>query len=567
MAISDSMFLFDIVIKNIKSHKEDKKFRLTAQFGNVFNILLKNPKTVSLTTKLDKAKFNEKFKTKKNISIKKSFGRNARKGQSIIIISKPTVLLTKMHKYPLQICVWEDNKLDCKLGSTTLPWNKIYTNYLRNIQKNPEILRPYSEGFYSVYEESNTKRILSLEMSIKLTYLGNKRTSHIGSISEDMANFIYTNAISKRNTVFSAVRETKSNNKYYNVCSTKLSIIKNKKKHIIMEENQKENISNVPEKIVYPLQAVMSDSKIAINEEQKDINKTISCSSLYGKRNNPLKYIFGDPNGSFGNKVYYVGYFSVKNDSSSPNSTKVSDDENLQKRSQSIKKFTFKKCDTECKGRRGTSSNSEISLNLSEEAAKINVTKCQEIDCNERDHRKLPPPPDERILLDLSNIRNNCCNETKEKIEEVKGGLKAKMKIGKDSCFCTCECTFGFTKKTTYCNVCGGYEVAGDELAKKTIQEMPIPCPIFHKVIDKNKLKTWSTSGSESKKKADDQKILKVSSSQKAVASDKRHAVTEKKSVESEKDSKKGKKKKSDERFKFNYGYKGIRTYLKFCCN
>ncbi|CAH2086063.1 unnamed protein product [Euphydryas editha] len=558
MALSDSMFLFEIVLKGIKSYREDKKIRVTAQFSNVFNMTLRNPKTASRSTKLEKIKLNQKHKVRKNnISIQKSLGHKARTGESIIIISKLAVLLSNMQKYPLIISVWRDNDLDCKLGSTVLPWNKIYTNYLSNIQKNPETVRPYSEGFYSVYDESCTKRILSLEMSMKLTYLHNKIISQFRSISQDMANFMYTNIISKQNVVLSTVKKTKSNDQIYNVCSTKVKfpITKNRKKPMIMERKQEMSIISQT-KVLSP-NTIKSDSKIA-HEEQKNINRTMSCSSFYNKRKKALKYIFGDPNGSFGNQVYYVGYFAVKNNNSSRNSTKVSDDETLQKPSEPIKKFKLKKCDTECKERRGVSSNSEISINLSEEAAKINVTKCHEIDCNERDHRKLPTPPDERILLDLSNIRNECCNgnKTEEKIEEVIGGLTAKMKIGNDPCFCTCECTFGFTKKTTYCHVCGGYEVAGDELAKKTILEMPIPCPIFHKIIDKNKLKTWSTSGSESRKKIDDQKILKVSSSQKAVASDKRFTVTEKKSVESEKDSKKGKKKKKDERFKFNYGYK-----------
>ncbi|CAH0721997.1 unnamed protein product, partial [Brenthis ino] len=235
-------------------------------------------------------------------------------------------------------------------------------------------------------------------------------------------------------------------------------------------------------------------------------------------------------------------------------SPKVSKVESSHKSNASRKKFKFKRCDSECQGKRQTSE-SAYSLDLSEGGAQISVTKCKEVDCNDRAHRKLPTPPDDRVLLDISNIKKDCCiNE--QITEKVIGGVTTKMQIGEGPCYCTCECTFGFMKKTTYCTVCGGYEVAGEELARKPAIEMPIPCPFFHKLVDKSKLKTWSTSGSESKKKGEDSKSTKVNSFQKAAASDKRLIVSEKKSVESEKDSKKGKKKIRDDRFKFNYGYK-----------
>ncbi|XP_046965267.1 uncharacterized protein LOC124533794 isoform X2 [Vanessa cardui] len=570
MALSDSMFLFELGIKDLKCYTTEKELKVVAQFAEIFKTTIKNPINASLPMKKRKVIVQSKQKVRKNnATIKKSLNLKPQLGQSILIVNKLPILVSYMKHFPLELSLWKDINPNVKLGSVVIPWNKIYTEYLSDVENNPTILAPCSQGVYSIYHDISSKRVVTINLSIKITYLGNKITSHFRSISKNVPLLIYTQNNSNTNMILSTVNNivTKENDQN-NPNSKHVTNIKPGNEIIekILSLANTKKISDINMSIkplhdtVYNLNTVKSKSVI-IDEKQKVIDKSRSCLSISSKRNNTLKYIFGDPSSTFGNKVYCVGYFSVKNDSSPQNSPKESDVENVDGPS-ILKKIKYKKCASDCRGRErlGSSSTSANSLNLSDEGPKIRITKCKDVNCNDRVHRKLPPSgTDGRINLDMSNLKKECCNENKtvEKVEEVIGGVTAKMKYGDDPCFCTCECTFGFTKKTTYCDVCGGYELAGDEISKKPFHEMPIPCPIFHNLVDKSKLKTWSTSGSEGKKKGDDQKNLKTSSPlQKAAASDKPQTVTEKKSVESEKDSKKGKKKKKDDRFKFNYGYK-----------
>nr|XP_026489917.1 uncharacterized protein LOC113396257 [Vanessa tameamea] len=574
MALSDSMFLFELGIKDLKCYITEKELKVVAQFAEIFKTTIKNPITTSLPKKTRKVIVQPKQKVRKNnATIKKSLNLKPQLGQSILIVNKLPVLVSYMKHFPLELTLWRDTDPNLNLGSVVIPWNKTYTEYLSDVEKNTTILPPYSQGVYSIYDELSSKRVVSIDLSIKLTYLGNKITSHFRSISKNVPILIYTQNNSKTNMILSTVNNIKSKEHDQNklnskhVTHVKSGIIENIVSLANTKNKSDENslIKSLHD-TVYKINTVKSKS-IIIDDKQKCIDKSRSCLSIGGKRNErkneTLKYIFGDPSSTFGNKVYCVGYFTVKNDSSPQNSPKESDVDNVEGPSV-LKKIKYKKCASDCRGkeRLGSSSTSANSVDLSDEDAKIRITKCKDINCNDRVHRRLPPSEaDGRINLDISNLGNQCCNDNKtvEKVEEVIGGVTGKMKYGEDPCFCTCECTFGFTKKTTYCEVCGGYELAGDELSKTPFHEMPIPCPIFHKIVDKSKLKTWSTSGSESRKKVDDQKNLKMSSPlQKAAASDKPLTVNEKKSVESEKDSKKGKKKRKDDRFKFNYGYKGI---------
>ncbi|XP_050345334.1 uncharacterized protein LOC126770163 [Nymphalis io] len=571
MALSDSMFLFEIGIKHLKCYTAEKELKVVTQFAEIFKTTIKNPITSSLPKNAQKVKVQSKQKVRKNNAmIKKTSNLKPQMGrQSILIVNKLPLLVSYMKHYPLELSFWRDTNPNVKLGSVFIPWNKVYVEYLSDVEKKPTIRPPCSQGSYSIYDDLSSKRVVLIELSIKLTYLGNKITSHLGSISKNVPMLIYTQINSKTNTILNTGNNIKSDNHNQNKLNSKHITYMNPEviENIVsMTNTEKKYDKNISIKslhdTVYPINTVKSNN-IIIEEKHKDIDNTMSCLSIRGKRNDTLKYIFGDSSGTFGNQVYCVGYFSVQNDSSRQNSPKESDEENVEG-SRAQKKFKFKKCASDCprKERIGSSSTSANSLNLSDEAAKFSVIKCKDVNCNDRIHRKLPPSAaDDRINLDISTFRKPCCNENKtvEKIEEVIGGVTAKMKYGEDPCFCACECTFGFTKKTTYCGVCGGYELAGEELTSRPIHEMPIPCPIFHKILDKSKLKPGSTSGSESRKKLDDQKNLRVSSPQKAAASDKPLMVSDKKSVESEKDSKKGKKKnKKDDRFKFNYGYKGI---------
>ncbi|XP_068629645.1 uncharacterized protein [Battus philenor] len=225
-------------------------------------------------------------------------------------------------------------------------------------------------------------------------------------------------------------------------------------------------------------------------------------------------------------------------------------------------KTTVSKTDKEQgSGKEGTDSTSTESICPFSEDAELNVAECKKVRCENRIHRPVRIKPEKQTLLELGSMYDECCVKTEE-VEEVVGEVRAKMKFGKDPCFCTCECTFGYSKKTTYCNVCGGFEKVGEDFPKKPKHELPIPCPMFHKLMDKSKLKLI-TSGSDIKKRDESIGPKSLRTGSKSGTSSEKRSNPEKKS-DSEKDRKKAKKAK-DARFKFNYGYKGIPPQIGHC--
>ncbi|CAH0604957.1 unnamed protein product [Chrysodeixis includens] len=110
-----------------------------------------------------------------------------------------------------------------------------------------------------------------------------------------------------------------------------------------------------------------------------------------------------------------------------------------------------------------------------------------------------PSPPDSAIEMQLDEITNLCCVKSCDVAEKVKDiildGITKKSKCNleeKDSCYCDCVCTFKFTKKTTYCAVCGGYECLGDDMIDQPEFIKPHPCPVYHKLYDKTFIRVQS---------------------------------------------------------------------------
>ncbi|XP_039746901.1 uncharacterized protein LOC120624431 isoform X2 [Pararge aegeria] len=528
MALSDSMYLLKIVINNIKCYAHYKSLKLSGQFANLFNIPLKCPAVKTYSKKLRTYKVKKRNHLKEFKASLPKIKSNT--GQSFLIISKSSELISLMKKYPLEIHVCKDNDLYQTFGSAYIPWNNEYIKYL-NMDINSVLPSVYTTGEYNIYDELSSKRIASIDITLKLARISDTLTNNPDTFINTRKYEIVTNEYPMDVFARSSASELKEN---------KLSI----------------SAEQITKKLTLHKSESSSDLDIT-KKQNKSVVSVMSCLSFDCKQKNALyQYIFGDPKGSFGNKVYQVGYFKVEANASGRSSPNTSPStQNSENPKEGKNKLTFKRCNIEC-SKKDTSScpDSVCTLDLPEEFANLShEIKCKELTCNFKKHREIPPPHDDRILLDISNLKATCCSELKENVEEVVGGVIAKMKIGHDNCFCTCECSLfsTFTKKTTYCTVCGGYEVAGYDVINKATHEKPTPCPIFHKLVDKNKLKTWSTSGSESKKKGDDQKSIKGSQGQKGTA-DKRSVVSEKKIVESEK----GNKIKKDERFQFNYGYK-----------
>ncbi|CAF4958783.1 unnamed protein product [Pieris macdunnoughi] len=568
MASSDSMFLFEFIVEKFRSGLDSETIYFKANFKDVFDISLDNQHEIKSKVKRKKTKIRtikSKEETRK-VSLTK-----IKIGGSILISMIPQQLINTMFNNELEVSLWNKN-LNRKLGSVMIPWAQSYLNYISTSEYDQNKVPVYVRKVYTICNNFN-KKIALVKLKVKLSYFEAQRNNELipKTLAYDVtkSSKLYSdiNKIEQIDKQHGVIKTTYSGNKIMKSTKTNKDY-KSKLKPIFDSQSTKnvENKENAIEDNITSEEQAKDDAKSEKIRNTRVLSKSKSLTKIEKMRYKPLHYIFGDPKGQFGGKTYCVNYCTVEKELSNQTSkSSIPDKSPSNKSIPSKAKFKFKPCDSECqvmKNRSGSCPASTCTLDLPEEAAPlISIAKCKQVVCDNKQHRVLPPPADDRILLDLSNMERDCCDQTDmtKMVEEVIGGVTAKMKVGKDPCYCSCECRFGFMKKTTYCGVCGGYEMIGEELAGKQIKEV-FPCPFYHKLIDKNKLKTLSTTGSDSKKKGDDVsvKAMKVSSSQKATASEKRtpSAVTEKKSVESEKDSKKSKKKKKDDRFKFNYGYK-----------
>lgn len=573
MAFSDSMFLFEVLVKDFKSFTVWRQARIIVQFADLFKVSLKTPAEAS---KIGVKPRSQRAKLKKSyVKVKKSESPvSTYTSESILILKKLPELIALMKKYPMEIYLTKDMSSDKNLGSTFIPWSDEFIYYLTN--KVETEMPPVSmQGKYNVYNEITSQVIATIDISIKLFHIKNINFNRSVSRCSEPDKFMSSRKFNLVNVEPIREREILSEEMHSAINAIQTSYIPNS-----LDSYTKFNKSDNHCVCCIKSNFELSMTKSKCNENIVSVKSTSSLD--YKQKNNLYRYIFGDPNGPFGKKVYRVGYFTVGPDTSGQSSPKGSSGiqsppkgssnvQSPQKNSSGVqitlqggssaqssekssvgkKKLTFKKCES----KNGTAScpDSICTIDLPEELAHLaSVRKCKQLTCNYKKHRELPPSPDDRILLDVSNVKSDCCTTLKQKVVE---GVITKMKIGHDPCFCDCECSLFRFNETTYCTICGGYEMAGDDVNCKLAHEAPIPCPIYHKLVDKNKLKTLSTSGSESKRKGDDQRSLKGSSGLKVTADKK--SVSEKKSVESEKDN----KKKKDDRFKFNYGYKGIRMY------
>ncbi|KAJ8722420.1 hypothetical protein PYW07_003600 [Mythimna separata] len=114
-------------------------------------------------------------------------------------------------------------------------------------------------------------------------------------------------------------------------------------------------------------------------------------------------------------------------------------------------------------------------------------------------HEFPPSPADSKIEIRFDEIHNMCCVQSCDTAEKVKDfiaeGVTKKQtckNTAKDPCYCDCVCTFKFSKKTTYCAVCGGYECLGDDMRYEPEHIKPHPCPVYHKMYDRKYIKVKS---------------------------------------------------------------------------
>lgn len=572
MAVSGSMFLTEIVVSELRSCVKCKDFVIKSQFADLFSVVLKESKDENILP----VKKKTKRKTKVRKNTKQPLSKNEYKsqsGQSILFTNDITNLITIMKLYPMELSLWSKAYPKYKIASTNVSWSSKFIEYLQKIciGTQPQPISITEE--YNVFDEITSRRMAVIKLNMKLRYLTEKITTQLKSLTEEtpqnLENILTQVQVERLYTAEeTGIIKTLYSGGKKNVKKSKIKKLKNLENPDLPKEKNNDNevlknnsfhiidVSLGNKDINSSIISLVRSTTDVDKDREIDLLKCKSCSSMNQEHLKILNYIFGDPAGIFGNQVYCVNYFTIddtKSDSPSPKSstkTSVKSDRSSIKESEkkvvseksSAKNYKFQLCDSECP------KNDDIgSLDIPiENAPEIEVIQCKDVDCKHKEFRKLPPPSDDRILLDLASLKNICCDKSEKedavgKVEEIFGGMIAKMKFGDDPCYCECQCNFGFTKKTKYCKVCGGYENIGEEVIDDP--QLEFPCPIYHNLADKPKAKSSILSDSKKGGKA------------KSLAD---------KSIESEKETKKGKKKKKDDKFKFNYGYTGIRMYCIF---
>lgn len=583
MAHSDTMFFFEIKVEELKTFVTCGEFCIKGEFADVFSVPLKVHNVIERVAPRRPGIGKGKRRSKSGqIPEQLSTAPSVQTGQTVLFATKVDTLVSNMKQYPLELSLWSKEVPDYKIGSTQIPWSALYFEYLNNLYTDQGQEPICVKGDYAIFEEASSKRMAIIKLSVKLRHFKDKITTQFRSpisqqnvmntglnsepcnVSDTQAKHKPINFAEETGTI----KTVFSGDKRKPIDSKQKSI---KKKEIkgIDQVGVEEPIAEVkPAEVESTFIKKLNNAVVHLVRSDRNLNKNSglaiikskSCSSIVRKRNvNILNdYIFGGtPPGPFGNQVYCVSYFTVENNSAfiSPKTTSASDlltpeksgkgntSGNISEDSEKKKdKYKFRLCKSECLIEpHGSRTQSVCSLDLPQKAAHlINVKKCGDVKCTYQKMREVPTPPDNRILIDLSSRRPDCCQHT----EEVTGQMKATMKFGSHPCYCECECQFGFMKKTTFCKICGGFEKIGEDDHGKPNYEMPFPCPIFHKLGDKFKIKTTSSKEGESDVKKKEMKKQNVD--------------------QVDQPSKKKQRRKKDARFKFNYGYTGIRTYYNF---
>ncbi|XP_073943594.1 uncharacterized protein isoform X2 [Choristoneura fumiferana] len=551
MALLDSMFLFEIVVEELKSFVGNNKFIIKSEFADIFSVVLK--KSIDLEKRLSKPKKISKNKTKvkntKNAPVAGEVKPKPQMSQSVMFSSDIDRLMSHMLQYPMEISLWSVKNPRKRIGSTLIPWNSAFVEFLTRLYQSEEPPPVVVNDVYNIFDEISSKRMAAITLNLTFTHIKDKIPIQLKVSEDDGMSFmeILSKPVKKLNTVkkpsappfdngtgviktfySGGKRKKRTSNSKKSTKKGKIvpNCVQEEKPKVPEKKSSTDNLclENVkPNSRVHKSIVNLIKSDVDIDRfKQLDLVKTKSCSSI--KRLNALNYVFGDRNGPFGNRIYTVGYFTVKN-TESKSTVPTSDSKNSESSFESKPKFKFKLCSSDCPSKKDSSRcDSECSLDLPADAAdSITVTRCKDMRCLYKKDREPTDPRDDRIMLDLSSLTTPCCVT-----DTVVGAMKATVQIGDHPCYCACECKFGFGKKTTYCKICGGYESAGETVEGKPAYLMPPACPIYHKLTAK---RPGSNSGSETKTKKG-------------------------KTIEVPKEPKKGKKKRKDDRFKFNYGYK-----------
>nr|XP_021180888.2 uncharacterized protein LOC110369699 [Helicoverpa armigera] len=229
LGVKVGMFLFEVVVENVKSMVESRILVIKSDFANIFSLELKDPKQMHIVMPeplpLPPEPPGKKGKKKKAKPKKPKKGKKGKKGakveepppepaiqsgQSVLFSSSPSILIQNMKKCPLELSLWSKEENLVFIGNTSIPWDPVFLLYLEKIADCQEPPPVVVKDEYNIFEEGRAKLMAKLSIQVKLSFLNDKVTTAFRTLSEDptFRKCLYTGINSKTTSYMCTLKTT-----------------------------------------------------------------------------------------------------------------------------------------------------------------------------------------------------------------------------------------------------------------------------------------------------------------------------------------------------------------------
>ncbi|RVE51234.1 hypothetical protein evm_004199 [Chilo suppressalis] len=223
MAVTNAMFLFEVVIEHVKSLVESRFLVIRSEFADIFSLELKDPKQMYIVIpeppplppepagKKGKKKAPKKPKKGKKGKVELPTPEPViQSGQSVLFTSTPEFLIQNMKKFALEMSLWskEDNLV--YIGANSIPWDHKFIEYLEKICDCEEPQPVTVNDEYNIFQEGTAKLMAKIGLQVKLTYLTDRVTTAFRTLSEDpvVKKVLYTGINSKTTSYMCTLKTT-----------------------------------------------------------------------------------------------------------------------------------------------------------------------------------------------------------------------------------------------------------------------------------------------------------------------------------------------------------------------
>lgn len=219
------MFLFEVVVGKVNSMVESRHLIIRSDFGDIFSLELKDPKTMHIVIPepppLPPEPPGKKGKKKPKPKPKGKKGKKGveeapppepviQSGQSILFSSNAEFIIQTMKKFPLELSLWSKEDNLTYIGSTSIPWDPAFLTYLQKICDCQEPPPCTISDEYNIFEEGKGKLMAKIGLQIKLSYLTDKVTTAFRTLSDDpsVKKVLYTGINSKTTSYVCTLKTT-----------------------------------------------------------------------------------------------------------------------------------------------------------------------------------------------------------------------------------------------------------------------------------------------------------------------------------------------------------------------